>query len=111
MKEDNLQQACVEWFTMEYENKGLGMIVHIPNGGARSKIEGAKFKRIGVKSGFPDLQIFKKGCERILFIEMKTEARHSALSDKQIEMHRKLKSFGQVTMVCRSLETFMTVVN
>lgn len=110
MKEDSLQESCVKWFTYKYENTGLGMIVHVPNGGSRNIAEGAKFKRIGTKAGFPDLIIFKKGSERVLFIEMKTEAKHSKLSDKQVDMHRKLKSFGQVVFVCRGLDSFMLVV-
>lgn len=28
---------------------------HVPNGGRRSKLEGAKFKRMGVKPGIPDI--------------------------------------------------------
>ena len=32
--------------------------IHVPNGGNRDVITGAKLKRQGVKAGFPDIQIF-----------------------------------------------------
>jgi hypothetical protein len=33
---------------------------HIPNGGSRNAIEGAKLKRMGVLPGMPDIMIFEK---------------------------------------------------
>lgn len=56
----------------------LSRITHIPNGGFRDIREGAKFKSIGVRKGFPDyfLPVVKpnwqpNGSYHGLFIEMK----------------------------------------
>jgi hypothetical protein len=42
------------WFVKEMEPKGYRWF-HSPNGGARNAQEGAKFKRMGVKPGVPDI--------------------------------------------------------
>ncbi len=34
------------------------MPVHVPNGGSRNPIEGARLKRLGVVAGWPDISIF-----------------------------------------------------
>jgi hypothetical protein len=46
------------------------LFFHIPNGGGRSKIEAAIFKRMGVKPGVPDLAVILPG-GRVGFIELK----------------------------------------
>lgn len=39
--------------------KAQGIVYcHVPNGGSRGRIEGAMLKRVGVKSGVPDVLIF-----------------------------------------------------
>src|SRR5215468_5816711 len=45
---------------------------HIPNGGARTAIEGAIFKSLGVQPGAPDLLVVRAG--QALFIECKALA-------------------------------------
>lgn len=56
---------------------------HIPNGGYRNALEGAKFKRMGVKAGVPDLCIVvsRKGYHG-LYIELKRVS-GGTLSDSQ----------------------------
>lgn len=45
---------------------------HSPNGGYRNPIEGAKFKRLGVSAGFPDLTIpLARKSYHGLYIELK----------------------------------------
>ena len=57
--EDTEQIHVMRWAEITANRGGqyekLRMLFHIPNGGARSKAEGAIFKAMGVKSGVPDL--------------------------------------------------------
>lgn len=46
------QSRFVAWFRATYPGV---LIFHVPNGGARSKTEGLKFKQMGVTPGVPDL--------------------------------------------------------
>tara|TARA_R110000851_G_scaffold332337_1_gene508162 strand:- start:4515 stop:4850 length:336 start_codon:yes stop_codon:yes gene_type:complete len=53
MSEDRLQIDCYMWFHNKYPNL-RGLLFHVPNGGSRSKREGAKFKAMGVYPGVSD---------------------------------------------------------
>ncbi|WP_425366508.1 VRR-NUC domain-containing protein [Gemmiger formicilis] len=57
--EDTEQIHVMQWAEITANRGGafekLRLLFHIPNGGARSKAEGAIFKAMGVKSGVPDL--------------------------------------------------------
>jgi hypothetical protein len=63
---------------------------HIPNGGARTAIEAAIFKSLGVCAGAPDLLIIRAG--QALFVECK--ARGRKLSPSQVECHEALRRAG-----------------
>lgn len=50
----------------------LRLMHHIPNGGKRSKAEAARFKRMGVKAGVPDIFLpVPRGRYHGLYIELK----------------------------------------
>jgi len=71
--EDEEQAFLFDWVELNLGRiPELGLLFHIPNGGARLKSEAARFKRLGVKAGVPDLflPVARKGCHG-LFIEMK----------------------------------------
>jgi len=53
-KEDDLQAACMRWLRLEHPNV---LAFHVPNGGKRNAREAAKFKRLGVLAGVPDVLI------------------------------------------------------
>lgn len=59
----------------EYEKGAhpeLKLLMHIPNGGARTKAEAGKFKAMGVKPGVPDLFLpVARGVYHGLWIELK----------------------------------------
>jgi VRR-NUC domain len=63
---------------------------HIPNGGARTAIEGAILKGLGVQAGAPDLLVVRAG--QALFIECKAPGRR--LSPAQVECHEALRRAG-----------------
>lgn len=57
--EDSLCIACTRWF-----DRVIGKpfdLIHIPNGGSRNALEGAKFKRMGVRAGVPDYLVSRDG--------------------------------------------------
>lgn len=107
--ESEIQKACVVWFTLKYQNRGLGIIVSIPNEGRRSARTGGNLKKMGLKAGFPDLQVIKTS--DILFVEMKTTHRNSQKSDKQEVVHVVLRQLKHKVVICRSLEEFMLVTD
>jgi hypothetical protein len=105
--EQDLQIQCVKWFRYQYPNE---ILIHIPNGGKRSKVEAVRFKEMGVMSGFPDLALFKKsGGYGALFIEMK--AKKGNTSDNQDELLIRLSEKGYKTIVCNSFESFVEIVS
>ena len=82
--EEQEQAAVMEWaMLMEKQYPELRLMMHIPNGGLRSKAEAVRFKRIGVKAGVPDLFLpVARGGFHGLWIEMKRQ-KGGRLSDDQ----------------------------
>ena len=76
-EESNLQKACVAWFRAQYPDHAL-MLFAVPNGGGRSRIEGAIMKGEGVTAGVADLILLEaRGGYGSLCIEMKTRDKAS----------------------------------
>jgi hypothetical protein len=74
---------------------------HSPNGGKRSEVEAAKFKRMGTRAGRPDIEIgLPEG--RTLFLEVKTQA--GDLSKDQKDCIGRLKKLGFPVGVVRSID-------
>lgn len=69
------------------------LVWHTPNGGKRNIREAIAFKRMGVKSGVPDIQVAipSNGCHG-LFIEFKSKG--GSVTQIQKNMHDKLKDAG-----------------
>lgn len=50
--EDEEQQKVIQWAQlMSNAYPDLQMLYHVPNGGSRNRVEAAKLKRMGVRSG------------------------------------------------------------
>jgi len=78
-KESDIQIACNDYLTF-LSNTHTFRHFHVPNEGKRSIYYHAKMKRMGLKSGCPDLIIeYPEG--KILYIELKTKK--GRLSDSQ----------------------------
>lgn len=83
--EDNMQIACVRWFSMQYPQYAP-LLHHSPNGGWRNLREAARFKAMGTKAGFPDLFFcYPTGSVHGLFIELKTAKGRQSEAQKQWE--------------------------
>lgn len=98
--EDNEQIGLMEWAEAQSGKfPELSLMFHIPNGGKRNAREAARFKRMGVKAGVPDLflPVPRSGCHG-LFIELK--APRGKLSDYQRGWLERLKLSGYAVAVC-----------
>ena len=101
-KEEEEQQALFAWAALQAgRHSELGLLYHIPNGGARSKAEAGRFKAEGVKSGVPDLclPVARKGFHG-LYVELK-RLTGGKVSDKQNEWITALDKEGYCAVVCR----------
>ena len=99
--EEQLQQKCVFWFHNEYPEL-RGCLFHVPNGGARTGREGAKFKKIGVYPGVSDL-ILLYNQEAILFELKDNKGRQSK---KQKEWEETMRKQGFSYVLIRKLSDF-----
>lgn len=98
--EDDEQEQIVMWSEyMKSKYPELDLLYHVPNGGKRSKLEAAKFKRMGVKAGVPDLVIpVARGGYAGAFIELKVGSNTATVNQKR--WLKDLKDQGYYTTVC-----------
>ena len=97
--EQLIQRALIEHLRLR-SVPGL-VYLHPANGGARSAVEGAIFKSLGVVPGAPDLLLWKDG--KSFAIELKAEGGRT--SDAQVEMLTRLKDAGVATAVCHGIDS------
>lgn len=107
-EESRIQQACVRWFRLQYP-KYARLLIAVPNGGGRSKVEAAIMKGEGVTAGAADLLLLvpSGGCP-YLAIEMKTGTGRQ--SEVQREWQKEVEKAGGRYVLCRSLEQFVETV-
>jgi VRR-NUC domain len=96
--EQALQRALIEHLRV----RGADGVVylHPANGGARSAIEGAILKGMGVVPGAPDLLMWHQG--RSYALELKAEA--GRVSESQADMLGRLGKAGVLTAVCHGID-------
>lgn len=103
--EDAVQIAILNYLALALPN---ALVHHSPNGGSRKGgvIEGARFKRLGVRAGFPDLVIFP-GDGRCFVIEVKAPKvpglSAGRVSVEQRELMDRLHHLGVQGAVCYSV--------
>lgn len=105
-KEDFEQIVCANWL------RGLGVPwYHVPNGGRRDEIEGAKFKRMGVSAGVPDICICvaRKGYHG-LYIELKRKF-GGKLSESQIRWKNDLIREGYAWYMAQGHEECIKIIS
>ncbi len=99
--EDQEQMTLMSWaHRVKYGSGRLSdYLFHIPNGGSRNIIEAAKFKKLGVKAGVPDLQLIVPNGEiHGLWIELKSKK--GKLQPCQRLMIQRLEEQGYMCKVC-----------
>jgi hypothetical protein len=112
-KEQALQKQIIDYvrYAMRYNGRPLtDWLFHVPNGGARSVVEGAIFKGLGVKPGVPDLVLpILSGGYGGLWIELKDQDR--PLTDAQSDYHQRLREAGQCVTTSRSLDEVVQLIS
>lgn len=100
--EDEEQIALMQWAAvMSGRYPELRLMYHIPNGGARSKPEAARFKAMGVKKGVPDICLpVARGIFHGLYIELKRQ-RGGRESNEQKQWIEALRGQGYAAAVCK----------
>ena len=103
--EDAEQEAVVEYCDLLHIP-----IVHIPKEGKRSLSYAARMKRMGLRSGFPDLLVpLARGGYHGLFIEMKYGK--GKTTKEQEEWLSCLNSQGYRAVVCRGSGEALAEIN
>ena len=102
-EEDDIQKNIITWAkNVKYGDKTLAdYLHHSPNGGLRSKTEGAKFKAMGTKAGYPDLilDIARQGYHG-LRIELKRLEPKGRVSPEQKQRIAMLNEENYKAVVC-----------
>lgn len=98
--EDAEQISLIQWSELQSAKyPELKLLFHIPNGGKRNAQEAARFKRMGVKAGVPDLFLpVPRGGFHGLWIELK--AANGKTSTAQESMLKELRLQGYAAKVC-----------
>ena len=88
--EEQEQAAVIEWAQlMARQFQALEDLIHIPNGGLRSKSEAARFKRLGVRPGVSDLFLPEPvGKYHGLWVEMKRKRGGTLRADQKDWLER-----------------------
>lgn len=122
LTEDQIQQTVINWSKRQkYKGRPLfDYIHHSPNGGKRvTKVgasgkryspEAAKFKRMGVKAGYPDLIIdIARGAYHGLRIEIKRDKKSRA-TPAQKEYIQMLNEEGYLAIVTKGLDETLNAI-
>ena len=110
-QESTLQKTCVAWFRAQYPDHAL-MLFAVPNGGGRSRIEGAIMKGEGVTAGVADLLLLEaRGGYGALCIEMKTRDKSSKQRPSQKVWQEAAERAGNRYVVVKSFEAFRALVS
>jgi hypothetical protein len=98
----SLPAEVIEYTTFEVSNQ---------QGGKGGMFKQIKLKKRGVKSGWPDIQIFwnNAGTKEILFLEVKSKK--GKVSDIQEAMHERLRSLGMYVEVVRSVDDALAALD
>lgn len=102
--EITMQSHCTTWFWNTYIDHRR-MLFHVQNK-ARNRIEGNKFKAMGIVKGPSDLVLIIP--REVHFIELKTTT--GSQSSEQIEFQDKVEMRGHQYHIARSLEEFKALI-
>lgn len=102
--EEDEQRSLFEWVNwMSGRIPELELLLHIPNGGKRNKLEAIRLKREGVRAGVPDLFLpVARGKYHGMFVELK--AGKGKPTNLQKEWIRRLNEQGYHALVINGWE-------
>lgn len=103
--ESRIQKQVIDWWALACRGYRVDhrLLVHCPNGGKRGKIEASILKGMGVRAGWPDLQLaIPRGDKHGLFIELK--APDGRISDAQKELIPLIEAQGYAVTIAWSFD-------
>ena len=107
--EDDLQEACIKWFDYQYPSLS-SMMFHVPNGGNRNAMEGARLKKQGVRPGVSDLiLLIPRGQFHSCCIELKSKTGTSSKSQKA--WAKECVKYGNDYNICDNIEDFKFLID
>lgn len=110
-REDAEQMAVMEWAAYRLGMwPELRLLYHVPNGGSRNRIEAARLRAQGVKSGVPDLvlPVARVGWHG-LYIELKRR-KGGRLSEEQRRWLDDLQEQGYLALRCDGAQAAIQVI-
>jgi hypothetical protein len=110
MTEFSEQCALIEWAALQQQRwPELALLYHIPNGGQRDRITGARLKAAGVRAGVPDLclPVARQGWHG-LYIELKVGANEPTSS--QARWLDALTAQGYLAVACWGWDDARTTI-
>lgn len=105
--EDYLQIEVINYLRYQHPKR---LFFHTPNGGKRGVSEAAKFKRMGVLAGVPDIIIAE---QNKLFIGLCLELKigKNKTTDSQNEVIEKFKKNGWQVEVCYTFDKAKEIID
>lgn len=103
--EDVLQADCWQMTWDEYPQTRRTCF-HVPNGGARTKVQAAQFTGMGVIAGVSDMHFIWQS--RYYIIELKVGA--NFITDRQEQFIRAATKQGAIFYECRSLRKWHEII-
>jgi hypothetical protein len=101
--EAQFQRGLMQWWTLAHAGLGVPdvrLLMHIPNGGRRTKIEASILKGMGVRAGVPDLFLaVPRGNYAGLWLELKDGVRKQKARAEQLSFLDLLGKAGYATGV------------
>lgn len=110
-REETEQIALFTWAEfMQKQHPELALMHHIPNGGWRNPAEAAKFKRMGVKAGIPDIFLpLATKTSHGLYLELKRKT-GGRLSEDQKAKIELLRAAGYRVEACKGFEEARKII-
>lgn len=105
--EDDLCEVCVRWFDRFFGDDRRFDLIHIPNEGKRTRWEGTRLQRMGLRAGTPDYLVQNNG-QPIGWMEFKFGK--NTLTDTQKEFKNYCEKSGFRYAVVKSFEQFKAVL-
>jgi hypothetical protein len=111
--EEQEQICLMEWAVFSSKRlPELNWLMHVPNGGKRDVATGALMKKLGVKKGFPDMQLCvpRRGCHSLAIELKRRKETHPIITNEQRKWIRFLNEQGWHAVVCYGAEEAANVI-